>query len=130
MGKRAAAAAAVVLLAVAGCGGGGDSNTSSKPIASKEASSPEAKDCFVGVIKALTQVFGKVKGDPAGPPLDEERAFAEFGVKASGTPTWDIYEEYSQLGVRELAQGRRATTADALAAYAPSIKLECVRAYE
>lgn len=129
MSKRMGAAVAVVLLAVAGCSGGGGSAGSAKPSASKEAYSPEAEECFTGVIKALTQVFGKVKGDPAGKSLDEEEAFAQFGVKAQGTPTWDIYNEYMQMGVRELAQGRRATTVDALAAYAPSIKLECVRAY-
>lgn len=129
MNIRTGAVVAVVLLAVAGCGGGEGGKASSKPSASKDAYSAEAKDCFVEVTKALTLSLGKVKGDPSGDALDDEAAFADFGMKAEGTPTWDIYKEYVQLGARELAQGDRATTTDALAAYAPSIKLECVRAY-
>jgi hypothetical protein len=114
----AAAVAAVFL--VAGCAGGGDGGGSSaKSTAAKAEANTAATECFAGVIKALTQVFGKVKGDtPAGTASEEQEAFAEFSVKAQGTPTWDIYEEYHEMGVRELAQGQRATTVDALTAYA------------
>lgn len=126
MNMRMAAAVAVVLLAVAGCSGGGDIGGSAKPSASK-AYSPEAEDCFVEVIKALNLVYGKTEGKDSGSA--EEAEFAEFGVKASGTPTWDIYNTYMQMGVRDLAQGRQPSAVDAVAAYAPSVKLECVRAY-
>ncbi|MFE9525150.1 hypothetical protein [Streptomyces sp. NPDC006631] len=130
MNIRTGAVVAVVLLAVAGCSGPGHADgEGGGEHASKGAYSTEAKDCFVEVIKALTLSLGKVKGDPSGGALDDEAAFADFGMKAQGTPTWDIYKEHVQLGARELAQGDRATTTDALAAYAPSIKLECVRAY-
>jgi hypothetical protein len=128
MGKRLGAAVAVVLLSVAGCSGGGDSAGSAKSSASKAVDNPEAKECFVEVIKALNLVYGKTEGKDSG--SKEEAEFAAFGAKASGTPTWDIYNEYMQMGVKDLAQGRRASSADALAAYSPSIKLECVRAYE
>jgi hypothetical protein len=127
MSKRMGAAVAVVLLAVAGCGGGGDSAASAKSSTSKGADNPEVKECFADVIKAVNLTLETAKGAPAG--SDEEAAFAEFGVKAQGTPTWDIYKTYSDMGVRDLAQGAYATATDAVAAYAPSVKLECVRAY-
>jgi hypothetical protein len=128
MRKKLCAVAAVVLFAVAGCSGGDDSkgSTGAKPKASKEYSQ-EAEDCFVGVIKALNLVLGKAEGKDSG--SDEEAEFAEFGVNASGTPTWDIYNTYMQMGVRDIAQGRQPTAVDAIATYAPSVKLECVRAY-
>ncbi|MGW2964934.1 hypothetical protein ACWDGI_41715 [Streptomyces sp. NPDC001220] len=130
MNKGMIAAAVAAVFLVAGCAGGGDGGGSSaKSTAAKAEANPEATECFVGVIKALRLVFGKVKGDTPAGTASEEEAFAEFGVKAQGTPTWDIHEEYQKMGVRELAQGQRATTVDALAAYAPSVKKECVQAY-
>ncbi|MFJ4895018.1 hypothetical protein ACIP5U_34265 [Streptomyces sp. NPDC088788] len=125
---RTCAVVAVALLAVAGCSGPGHADgEGGGEHASKGAYSAEAKDCFVQVIKAVNLTLETAEGAPTGG--DAEAEFADFGVKAQGTPTWDIYKEYSDMGARELAQGKRATATDALAAYAPSIKLECVRAY-
>jgi hypothetical protein len=127
MGKRMGAAVAVVLLAVAGCSGGGGSAGSAKSDASEQIS-PEAQECFTEVVKTLTLVYGKVKGEHSGSA--EEKEFAEFGVNAQGTPTWDIYNTYMELGVRDLAQGRQPTVVDAVSAYSPSVKTDCVRANE
>jgi hypothetical protein len=126
MNKKVCAAAVVVLFAVAGCQGGNDSKDSAKPSASKQYSQ-EAEDCFVGVIKALNLTLSAAKGAPSG--ADEEAEFAAFGVKAQGTPTWDIYKTYSDMGIQDLAKGVHGTAVDAVAACAPSVKLECVRAY-
>jgi ABC-type glycerol-3-phosphate transport system substrate-binding protein len=124
MSKRVLAAV-VVLFAVAGCGGG--SEGSAKPSASKQGDSEESKTCFVEVIKAVDLTLRVAQGEPSG--SENESQFAEFGVKAQGTPMWDIYKTYSDMGARDLAQGSYATSTDAVAAYAPSVKLECVRAY-
>jgi hypothetical protein len=126
MSKRVLVAV-VVLFAVAGCSGGGSVGGSAKSSASKAEDNPQAKECFVQVVKALNLMFGKVEGKTSG--SKEEAEFAEFGSKASGTPTWDIYNQYMNMGVRDLAQGRKASSADAVAAYAPSVKLDCVQAY-
>jgi hypothetical protein len=125
MNKKVCAAAVVVLFAVAGCSGGGDS-AGAKPSASKQYSK-EAETCFVEVIKTLNLTLKTAKGAPAG--VDESTEFGAFGAKAAGTPTWDIYKTYSDMGIRDLTKGAYATAVDAVAAYAPSVKLECVRAY-
>jgi hypothetical protein len=126
MNVRTGAAVAVVLLAVAGCSGGGDDNASAKPSASK-GYSKKAETCFVEVIKQVDMLLSVAQGAPSG--VENEQKFGAFGVKAQGTPTWDIYKTYSDMAVRDLAQGAYATATDAVAAYAPSVKLECVRAY-
>lgn len=128
MSMRTCAVVAVVLLTIASCSGPGHADgEGGGEHAAKGAYSAEAKDCFVQVVKAVNLTLETAEGAPAGD--DEEADFADFGVKARGTPKWDIYKDYSDLGVRELAQGKRATVTDALAAYAPSIKLECGRSY-
>jgi hypothetical protein len=126
MSKRVLAAV-VVLFAVAGCGGAGGSKGSAKPSASKSGYTKAAETCFVEVIKAVNLTLKTAEGAPAG--TDENEAFGAFGVKAQGTPTWDIYKTYADMGARDLAKGSYATATDAVAAYAPSVKLECVRAY-
>jgi hypothetical protein len=126
MSKRVLAAV-VVLFAVAGCGGAGGSKGSAKPSASKSGYTKAVETCFVQVIKAVDLTLSTAQGAPSGVETEEE--FADFGVKAQGTPTWDIYKTYADMGARDLAKGSYATATDAVAAYAPSVKLECVRAY-
>jgi hypothetical protein len=126
MSKRVLAAV-VVLFAVAGCGGGSEgSKADAKPSASSTYSKG-ATTCFSEVIKALDLTLNTAEGKPSG--VETEEQFAAFGVKAQGTPMWDIYKEYADMGARDLAQGVHATAVDAEAAYAPSIKLECVQQY-
>ncbi|MEW2259932.1 hypothetical protein [Streptomyces sp. NPDC047869] len=126
MSKRVILSAAVLALAVTGCGGGDDAKTSAKPSASK-AYSDDAKECFTGVIKAVDKMLEASQGNSSDIMSNEE--FGAFGKKAQGTPTWDIYVEYRDMGIKDLTNGVHATATDAVAAYAPSVKLECVKAY-
>jgi hypothetical protein len=126
--KRVFLAVAVLAFAAVGCGGGDDSKTAASPKASaSQGRSGDAAKCFSEVIKALDLTFNAALGKPSG--VETEEQFAAFGVKADGTPMWDVYKEHADLGARELAQGVHTTAVDAIAAYAPSIKLECTQQY-
>ncbi|MDF6016960.1 hypothetical protein [Streptomyces sp. JH34] len=121
---------AVVLLAMAtGCGGGDDSAAHETPKSSaSETYSPEAEKCFADVLKA---VHLTLKTDEEGyePMAEEDAEHSEFLQEAAGTRLWDIYESYTDMGAKDLADGSYASATDAASSYAPSVKLECVQAY-
>ncbi|MFJ9966404.1 hypothetical protein [Streptomyces avermitilis] len=125
MNKRLILSAAVLALAVTGCGGGDDSKADAKPSASSTYSK-NAATCFGEVIKAVDKALVESQGETADIMGDEEWAAFE---QAEGTPLWDIYVEYRDMGIKDLTNGVHATATDAVAAYAPSVKLECVKAY-
>jgi hypothetical protein len=129
MDKRVILSAAVLALAVTGCGGGKESGADAKPSAKASASptlSADAATCFSEVIKAVDKSLEESQGSTTEIMGDEEWAAFE---KSEGTPMWDIYTEYRDMGVEDLASGAHATPTDALAAYAPSIKLECFQQF-
>jgi hypothetical protein len=126
--KRVFLAVVVLAFAAVGCGGGDDSKASDspKPSASK-GYSKEAETCFSGVIKAVDKALEDSQGTPTDIMTDED--FAAFEESARGKPVGDIYKEYRDMGLKDLANGTHATPTDALAAYAPSVKLECTQQY-
>lgn len=128
MSKKALLTVAVLALAVTGCSGGDDSKASDspKPSASK-GYSKEAATCFSGVIKAVDKALEDSQGTPTDVMTDAD--FADFEESARGKPVGDIYKEYRDMGLKDLADGTHATPTDALAAYAPSVKLECTQQY-